>query len=348
MVYKRPKLSGFSLSWLLALLLAALLTACSSNATLSPTPEMPTAEAVTATPAPTETPVPEQGRVLLVSDGTSALVDGVRQMLQARAAEAGWALEELPAMQTSDFTPGTKVAVFLTPPSNLAELLGVAGQTQLIVFSPTDLEASPNLSVIRVQPEQQAFVAGFVSIILAPDWRAAGLVPNDTPAGATIEQAFMNGGQYFCGICNPVYGPVVRFPLTATLSQASSPAEWQAAADELGQYNLYVVYVAPEASSPELLNSLAGKNYVLLGGGQVPPEEALPRWAGSIQIDALSALEGLWPGVAAGTGGQVASAPVGIVDANPDFLTEGRVQLVDEVLQGLSAGWLSPLDVPTE
>lgn len=330
--------------FLLLIIVLSGLSACARltgtpAATLTPTqPPVPP----TDTPAPTSTPAP--GKVVLVAppEAGTQLAEDARGLLSDLAAEQGWTVETRPALQASELAPEMKVVVMLNVPGNLSELLAAAPQTQFAVVSPTDLQPGANLNVIRVRPEAQAFLAGYLATLIAPDWRAAGLLPQND----TLLLAFHDGGGYFCGICNPFYSPYVKFPLAVGMAANPDPAAWTPTLDEFGKTVVYVVYVAPESSTPELLTELAKRNVVLLGGGQTPPDEIKARWAATIRQDALGPLDQIWQDLAAGKGGQVVNAGLEVTDVRGEYLSAGRMRLVDDVRQKLVDGLINPLEVP--
>jgi len=333
----------FCLSGLLVLLLAG----C---AALSPAPEpTPTPLPPSATPPPTATPEPTRptGRVILVAPASVSATEA--QAVQATVGElagsAGLTLDARPELQPADLSADVRLAVLLSTPANLADLLAAAPGTQFIVISGTDLNPAANLSVIRPRLEQQAFLAGYLAVLAASDRRAAGLLPADGPLGAGLQQPFENGGYYYCGRCVPVYAPMVSFPLVANLPAASDAAAWQAAVDTLNQSLIEVIYVAPEAASADLLTALAAKNFILLGG-QTPPEQVRSRWMATIEIDTLSALRNLWPRALAGQGGQVINAVPQIKDLNEQFVSPGRQRLIENVVEQLNSGMVAPFSPP--
>lgn len=322
------------------------LTACNLAAKNDPT-ATPTI-VVTPTPQDTATPTPMPEKVVLVAPNeNTALAQAAHATLAELAPSGGLQLEVRPAIGPSDIAPEWKVVVLLAVQANLPELLAAAPQTQFVVVSPVALESGANLTVIHQDPTLQAFLAGYMAEVLAADWRAAGLLPSDSQAGSQLEEAFRNGGNYFCGTCNMLYPPYVRFPLVGSLPSGSDAQAWQSAAETLEQSTIYVIYVAPEASSPELMSYLAQKGLTILGG-QTPPDEARANYAGTVSSDVLVALQELWPAVLAGNGGQSVSARLQISDVNPALLPPGRQLLAEGVIKDLESGLLSPLSVPLE
>jgi hypothetical protein len=257
------------------------------------------------------------------------------------------AFETRPAIQAADIKPAWKLVVFLASPDNLKDLVAAAPATQFIAISEVDVDKAANLSVVRVRPENQAFAAGYVSVLISDDWRAGGLLTNDTPAGAKLEEAFKNGGHYLCGVCNSVYGPATRFPVSAALPSTSAATAWQAAFDGLMKSVLYVVYVTPEAANPQLLTYLISQKVVLIGG-QTPPPEGQSRWGATVRLDTLAPLGDLIAAALKGKGGTVVNAPVQILDVQAQFFTPGRQQLAQKMLADLKDGWIDPLSVPAQ
>ena len=259
-------------------------------------------------------------------------------------AAQGWTFEVKPAIQAMDITPDWRVVV-MDYAANLSDLLAAAPQVQFIVFSPFDLGAGANLSVIREQSEQEAFMAGYITVLTAADWRSGGLLPAEEPLATSFEDAFSNGAAYYCGICNSFYSPIVLFPDTARIPAGSPQATWQPVVDELNKDLIYVMYVAPQVSSTELLTALAQQGFKLVGG-QTPAEEFKPFWIATIKQDLTPALQQAWTDITSGVTGKVYPAMIVLTDINNELLPAGRQRLVEETLQEIQAGQINPLSVP--
>ena len=328
-------------------LLAALLAACSaaSPAPATPTPAATLAAGATLTPAAqpaTQIPTPAPGKVLLVApnpdSGTAA---AVKASVSELAGASNLLVDSLTSLTAADLTPEVRIVVLLAAPDGLNDLLAAAPKTQFVAVGVPGLQAGPNLSVITQQPEQAAFVAGFIATIVSEDWRSAGLVP-DSPA--SLQDAFLNGGRYFCGRCIPIHGPIVAFPLAAALPAGSSLNDWQAAVVTLQTKILETVYVDPTISSPDLLKLLADQKLVLVGG-QTPTDDLRPQWAATVTSDVLTPLNTLWPALLAGTGDKSVAAAVQVSDINASLLTPGKQRLMQDVITGLQTGTIGPLSI---
>jgi len=163
------------------------------------------------------------------------------------------------------------------------------------------------------------------------------------------EQAFINGGEYLCGLCNPYYAPLVLFPLSARVSGSAEQSVWQPEVDALLSKYVWTFYVSPASESPALWNLLAERGVTLVGAGS-PPEGAGNLWAASVLLDMVTPLETLWPDVLAGQGGLSAETQVVLENVNTDTVTPGKQRLINETIQLLADGWLDPADpvIPVE
>ncbi len=333
----------------LFLLIAALLAACSGPQATLTAPAEPTAGA-SATPAPSSTPTPLPGRaVLLAPDSVSqAAAAEAQALLVELAAPAGLTVETAPALEPSALTAEVKLVAALARPANLPDLLAAAPQAQFVVLSGEPLEPAVNLTVIRLQPEQQAFVAGYLATILSDDWRAGGLIPSESPA---LQEAFANGGRYFCGVCAPGWPLGVNFPLAAGAAAPADGPAWAAvAADFFDNGKVESFYLSEQAARPEVIAYLAGRaqfeTTVVVTGALPPPDELRGQWAATVGFDSLAALRQALPEALAGRSMGSISAPLSLSNVNPDVLSPGRQELVEGIMKEVAAGLISPLSVP--
>lgn len=332
-----------------------LLMGCSSSnlplATPSPAATgTPTGPVETVPPAPTQTP--QATKVILVAPA-SAEGQAIQAKLADLSSQAGLALETRDALQKTDLTPEMKVVVFPSAPADLADLLSAAPQTQFIVVSGSDLTAADNLTVLRERPENQAFLAGFISVLLSTDYRAGGLLPTDGPLGASLKEAFVNGGRFFCGMCAPGWPLQVYYPVIGELPAASDGAAWQTAAAGLyDNQKVEVYFLSSDSIRPEVISYLQGKTQngvnVAVVGTQAPPNELSGQWAASVGFDLAAAVEQVWPDVSAGKGGAAIDLPLLVDHVNNAELSEGRLRLVKDLIDELKTGTVSPMSVPAQ
>jgi hypothetical protein len=147
----------------------------------------------------------------------------------------------------------------------------------------------------------------------------------------------VNGGAYFCGTCSPLYPPYLNFPIQGSLPAGSDANAWIGMAGQLLVNRLNVMYVSPEAASPELYNFLVSQNLVILGAG-TPPESATARYAGSVIQDPITPIETMWPDLASGKGGSTVAADLFFAHVNPALFSEGRQHQAEQVIEQLRDG----------
>jgi hypothetical protein len=324
------------------------LVACQGPTVNTPSPvsiETPAVPSPEPTAPPSPTPTTLVGKVILISpDSAAAEMGETMAVLEELAAPLGWKVESRVALDLNEIAPDWKIVFVPQYDAALPEALASAPQVQFLVVSEQELTPAANLSVINKRIENQAFMAGYLSILITPDWRAAGLFSPSESTDDRIIQAFNNGAHYFCGVCNSTYSPILRFPVVETVDVN---ADWQPTMNALMDQIIYAAYVSPQSSAPDLIDYLVQKGEVLIGG-TTPPEQARSRWAATVGIDVLAALRDLWPDLATGQGGKSVDAEVVIEDINEEFYSPGRQRLVEETLQSLEAGYIYPLDVPLQ
>ena len=322
---------------LLALML--LLAAC-GIATPVPT-QSPTA---IPTPAVTSTSTAVPARLVYVtsmpadSDPNAALISDFT---------AANDLQYIPstALDASLLTNAVKIVVLQTAPADLGTILNANPNVQFVLLSSTDLASSPNLSIITSPQEDLYFMAGYLATLTAYDWRSAGLLLSDSSLGAGATDAFVNGGKYMCGKCNPSYPPLVDLPQVASLPASSSSADWLAAVNGMLPYGVNVMYVDPSAATPEVLSALSNAGVTLVGLTP-PPSGVESNWGGSLTSDASGALQQVLEDAIQGKGGQTLNVPVTLSHVNPALISPARQDLFNQTAAMLAAGQIGALSIP--
>jgi hypothetical protein len=298
---------------------------------------------------PTVEPTATTARIVLTSDAgaSSADLQKAETVLTDLAARGNMTLVKVDRLTSSDLTADVKVVVWIGLAEGIAELAAGAPQVQFVAITSNALEPAKNLNIIHIRPENAVFIAGYISTLIAPDWRGAGLLPSDGPLGDQIQAVFSNGGRFFCGRCAPAYAPVVLFPVSAALPGNSPASAWQAAFDELNKNIIEVIYISNKAASPELLSALSEKGMILIGS-QPPAADLQSAWAATVSIDGISQLETLWPDLLANKPGRSLDAPVILSDIDPAKLSPGRQELVNAMIENLQTGRVNPFSVAPE
>jgi len=325
--------------------LLSLLVGCTTP-TIAPTAESAASPTPDIYNLPTTAPIiptPAAGRVILVAAPDSQQSISAMPGLNELAASRGWQVTAQGDLTPEQVNSDVRVVIFLSVPASLVNFTSGAPGTQFVVLSGTDEpKAGANLSVIRLQRERQAFMAGVVSVLVAPDWRAAGLLPSDPIPGDQFETAFRNGGGYVCGTCVPFYAPYLKLPYVVRLTPGTEVAAAAEIMTQFQQSYLKLIYVSPELASPELLQPLADANFILVGG-QTPPDSVRLRWATTISYDWVKGLESIWEALGSSQGGQTVDAPLAFIDINEAYFSPGRQAYARQVLDSVEAGTIEIL-----
>lgn len=237
-----------------------------------------------------------------------------------------------------------KVVIAFPPDPGLAALSAAAPQTQFLAIGIPGLKATPNLSTVGASGppiDQQAFLAGYTAALLAEDYRIGIVTLKGDPQGMAAEAAFINGMHYYCGLCNPAFPPFYSYPIRIEIPSDVSTSQYPLYGGPLQNYMASVVYVYPPVATPELLGSLAQSGLELIGES-LPSASLKSSWIASLKPELLPVIQQIFPDLLAGHGGQTIASPLSLMDVNPDLLSAGKQRLVQNVLDGLQAGLISP------
>jgi hypothetical protein len=296
------------------------------------------------TTAPTATSLPARAILIAPNGADPSLLGEAQILLKELTSSSGLLFETRSEITTKEISTDIKILVFLTHPDNLGTLSNSAPRTQFAVISDLNWNPGSNVTIIRRRPETITFMAGFISVNLENNFRGGALISSsDTLA----QETFANGGHFFCGICSPSIPPYVSYPMIATQAEGSPVAAWQAAFDQMYINGVRVLYVAPEAYSPELFTYLVGRG-IIIYGSQPPLEAARPQWAATLLVDGLSPLREIWPDLLAGKGGKIIYGGVRFSDVQPTLITTGKLEYFQKLVGRMRAGLLNPLTIPAQ
>ncbi len=324
------------------LIVLPLLAACGDRVTMTPT---------LMTPTPTSNPTASQTApipltiLVLPADMSQNDKDNYQTLIYGLTQADGMRFQVLNTLSTDDLAlegPGLKVVIALPPDPGLAALTAAAPGVQFLAVGIPDLASASNLSSIGstgIPVDQQAFLAGYIAGLVAPEWKVGVLYQKDTPAGTAARDAFTNGFVYYCGSCrNPLFPqPAGIYPVTVPIPTDAKPTEYTAYADLLIQNVVKAAYVDPEIATSDLISYMSQKNMLIIGQ-TLPSEVVRPQWVASIQPDLVAAIKNIFPDLVAGKGGTVVPTPLFLTDVNPALLSAGKLRLAQAVLDGLQNG----------
>jgi hypothetical protein len=327
-------------SLLLALALLFTLSGCKGpdQPTTSATPEF------TAAPA-TETPAPAE--LVFVDPQGNAAVE-MTDALNQFAADNSLQYRTLAGLTAADLTTGTRIVVFASDPGNVNELGSAAPQTQFLILGASAVSAGGNISTIKADPADMAFMAGYITELLAYDWRAAGLLTSDSSLGDKYTDAFTNGARYVCGRCLPYYSPLVEFPVVSAQPSASDETTWASDAAALGDYFLSSVFIDPAAANISVANAVSAKpidmeSVTFISTTDVPDNGIT--WDALLAADYVPSVKNMLPLLLSGQGGNQADATIILTAVNTEEISPARQDLFNQTAADLAAGKIEPLSI---
>jgi hypothetical protein len=330
--------------------LFGLLAVGCSQKTSKPT-QTPPLLSVTPTSLPTDTPMPSPTStslpplaVLLAPPGSDAAqVQVLQSALNELITAAGLRWQVRPSLSLADFTPELRLVIVLPPDPGVAALAGAAPQTQFLSVAIPGVEPAANLSTIAAGSErsdQQGFIAGVIATLITPDWRVGTIGLAENVASKAAENAFINGGTYFCGLCLQAYPPFYDYPMVVNLPATASAAEWREIGNYMIDHMVQTVYVVPGAGNSGMFEVLAEANVNVIGEN-LPSEALRAHWVVSLRpAEILPVVLELLPDLLGGKAGVKVVMPLTFLDANPDLFSPGRQRLAQETLDDLLAGFI--------
>ncbi len=234
--------------------------------------------------------------------------------------------------------------VAVPPEAGLAELVTAAPDTQFLAIGIPGLKPAANLTTIGAEgsrTDQQGFIAGYIAAMLSDDWRVGVISISDTVEGRAARTGFLNGVEYFCGLCRLIHPPFYEYPLYVELPSTATAIEWQELANYMVDHYVETVYVYPGAGDEGMLSSLSQAGINIISSG-TPPQSASSSWVLSVGSDPLPLIQSEVKGLLDGNlaGGQVLAAPIQLTYTNTSLLTQGKERLVEQVITDVQSGYI--------
>jgi hypothetical protein len=337
--------------WLfLTLLMVLLLVGCSPGSSREGTQtDLAASEtpAATATVEDTPTPAAPVGVFLAPAGADPVLVDTLNPLISSRMRELGLRFQVLPNLTQADFQAERYAIVVVVPPfPDLASLAEASSDTKFLAVGFNDLEPTGNISVLASgggDYDVQGFVAGYIAAMITPDWRVGALSRADNPNALAARDGFRTGVKYYCGLCNPKYAPTginYIYPKYIDLPEDATDLEISANIDFMVDRVVNTFYIVPGVGTPQIYRTLVSYQKNIIGTGADFQEEYRDYWVVSLEYDLITSFEELWPRFLEAETGFSGTPPLLLTDVNPDLLSEGKVKLVEEVLQEVTAGYI--------
>ncbi len=177
--------------------------------------------------------------------------------------------------------------------------------------------------------------------MITDDWRVGALSLEDNPDALAARDGFRAGVKYYCGLCNPKYAPTginYVYPKYIDLPVDATDAQISANIDFMVDRVVNTFYIVPGVGSPQIYQTLVAYQKNIIGSGSDFQEEYSDFWVASLGYDLVTYLEDFWPRFLEAESGIADTPPLLLMDINPALLSEGKVKLVEAMIQEVSSG----------
>jgi len=327
------------------LLLSFLLNACTNNQGENSvdTSVPPTQPIVESTNQPTALPIeePSNNDIYFFEENLPETQSyEIQEILQKYAIRNNLDFSVIDLLSVENLQNAKKVFIYERT-DNWKQLAANLPDIEFLVISPQELDLPKNVIQIQTPNSELLFVAGYVSAILADDWRVGAILPSETNGGSTYSQIFSNGVKYLCGLCSPVYAPVVFFPTIATIGGTTDVNAINNAYGEIAVNRPNTIFLPSQYMIEDVVINLKQNGHIIISDFDVDPEnyEFVDIQIGFDIAKTLSELlENTDKEVT------VIKPSIFIQDKN-SILSEGKYNYIQQLLMDINQGFVSPLSV---
>lgn len=298
-------------------------------------------------PVDTPTPLAPVGVLLTPADSDQQLAAELNTIIGGYIRDQGLRYQVLTDLTDDDFGRDEyRIVVALAPYPGLAELSQNYPDTKFLAVGFNDLEPGDNLSILRSGGgdfDVQGFIAGYIAAMITADWRVGALSVQENADALAARDGFRVGVKYYCGLCNPKYAPTginYLYPKYIDLPVDATDPQIAANVDFLVDRAVNTFYIVPGVGNQNIYRSLIAYQKLIIGSGADYNEEYKDFWVISLEYDLLSTLNEVWPLFLSAETGFVESPPLLLTDINYDLLSEGKVMLVEKILQEVTSGFI--------
>jgi len=339
--------------WIIGLLILVGLAGCAPG---TPEVEPPISETEIETVVPTateaqETPpvVDSPPKAILVrgAEVDPFVVDEIQILLETLTSDSGLSLDVLPGVSPEMVTPDVQVVIGVGANLDLNGFAASAPGVSFVAIGDPTATVTDNLSVIgglADEVRQQAFMAGYLSALMASDSKVAGIISSDHPASDLLAESFVVGARFFCGICQPLFPPYNPFPQWELMAVETTADGFRPLINTYNDMDVEVLYVHGDLASPDLFVIIQDLGIKVVSDRT--PDVLRDNWVATITIDPAPALATLWPDVVAGMPGMHVPAAIRLTNRDTGLLSDGRYRLFEEMAADLQAGLVSFERVP--
>ncbi len=298
----------------------------------------PTKLAIIPTATPIEISQPRK-LMLITNDGFNSYeMQSIKTSLNDYAQSIGSELEITTSFEI-DLIKSSQLVAMINPEDSWLEDASQLTDIVFIVFSDKSLELANNSFQIKTLSSEFYFLAGYVSAVASEDWRVGALLSNGSINNSSTSQLFSNGMHFLCGLCFPVYTPLVSFPVTANLGLPSDISTTLAAYDEISSSRPKTVFIDSDYLTEDLSVMLKNEGITIISNQSNDPDTRnLPdiiiyQEISDVLSNLLNSLDK--------NPQRISSADLKIISKSA-ILSTGKLDFIQIVINDLKQGYIFP------
>lgn len=236
--------------------------------------------------------------------------------------------------------------VFIYPTDeNWKNIANESPSTRFIIVSPSEYELPENVYQILTPTSELYFIAGYLSAMVSDDWRVGAVLPDESIDETQISQIFSNGTKYLCGLCSPIYAPVVFFPTVSTITGSIDSNLLNAAYGEIAINRPNTIFLPSKFILDDVLLNIKQNGHVLISS-QNNDTVNMDLIDIIIEFDISNALAEILDSNF-DLNNHLVKTSFTILDKNA-MLTSGKINHINLVFSDLQKGFISPFTIPAE
>jgi hypothetical protein len=317
---------------------------CQTPSVDSETKSPPTEISVdTLSPTISETPEPTQ--LLIYIDrliGWDSVSNELAETLELMAVEKGWDLHSFTSFSEVTGEGEPVLIVVAGGNADLSDEMDRYPNAFFILVAVTGAKPAEGVGVIGpegMRADKVAFLSGFISAMITPDWRAGVIGVGEDGEGHAAIRSFLNGAIYFCGLCRTLDPPFYDYP-TSTSVASSDVSSLRSGYEQLASQAVRTIGLTHEFAADTVntfVNESAGLGIDLIGPNP-PSIDNQENWIATILPYPSGNLEKVYERLILGE--EDVSLAIGfmISDVHPELLSDGKLELARSVARDLERG----------
>jgi hypothetical protein len=295
--------------------------------------------------SPAITEIPKVPQLLIFVNrlsGWESVGDELEESMRVMAAEKGWDLQSFSSLSEVNVQGDPVLFVIAGGDAELSEEIDRYPDAFFILVAVTGAIPAERVAVIGpegMRSDKVAFLGGFIAAMLTPSWRVGVIGVEEGGEGRASIKSFLNGAVFFCGLCRTLDPPFHEYP-TSTSVANSDASSLRSGYEQLSPVAIKTIGLTHEFSSDSVdtvVGELAsvGINWI----GPTPPSAgSREHWIATILPFPAGDIKNVYERLVLGEGDVSIAMSFDIRDVHMDLLSEGKLELVLEIMRDLERG----------